>query len=189
MPFDERSYTIRRKILVFAGASFHAFDPSGRVIAFSRQKAFRLKEDIRVFADESMSRELLAVRARQVIDFSAAYDVVDSAEKRKIGAARRKGWSSILRDSWEILDERDGVVARIREESAWKALLRRFVSNLIPERFHLETPDGKRHATFRTHFNPFVYRLSVDLAPDGAIDPRMVFAAAVLLATVEGRQR
>ena len=95
MTFELRDYSIRRKVLKIFGASFHVFDSSGRVVAFSSQKAFKLKEDIRVFTDESMSSELMAIRARQIVDFSAAYDIVDSSKSVKIGAARRKGWSSM----------------------------------------------------------------------------------------------
>ena len=46
---------------------------------FSEQKMFRLREDIRVYSDESKSQEVLSIKARQILDFSAAYDVVDTA--------------------------------------------------------------------------------------------------------------
>jgi len=90
MALELDRYTIRRKVLQLFGASFHIHDAQGRVVGFSSQKAFKLREDIRIFADESRSRELLAIRARQVVDWSAAYDVVDSTEERKVGTLRRK---------------------------------------------------------------------------------------------------
>jgi len=189
MEFETDTYTIRRKVLKIFGASFHVFDPSRRVIGFSSQKAFKLKEDIRVYADESKSKEILSIRARHVIDFSAAYDIVDASEQRKIGAARRKGWSSLVRDSWEILDASDRPVAKITEDSALKALLRRFLSNLIPQTFHIEGTDGSRQATLRVHFNPFVYKMTVQREPGTTLDPRLVFGGAVLLAAIEQRQR
>ena len=186
MSFNLRRFMIRRKILTVMGASFHVYDPDGQVVAFSRQKAFKLKEDIRVYTDDTKSTELLTVMARQVIDFSASYDMVDSTEQRKIGAARRKGWSSIMRDSWELLDEQDQPIAHLREDSAFKAFLRRFLSNLIPQHYHLRSLDGHDLATLRVRFNPFVYKLEVDVTGD--IDPRLVLGVGVLLAAVEGRQ-
>jgi hypothetical protein len=189
MLFELDRYLIRRKVFKILGASFHVYDPDGRVVGFSSQKAFKLREDIRVFADEKKAEELLSIKARQIIDFSAAYDVVDAREGRKIGALRRKGWSSLLRDSWELLDEADRPVARLREDSAMKAFLRRFLSNLIPQGFHVETADGRRLATMRTRFNPFVYKLEVEVPADCPLDRRHVLGAAVLLAAIEGRQR
>ena len=50
--FELDRYTIRRKLLKVFGASFQVFDPEGRQVASCAQKAFKLKEDIRVFEDE-----------------------------------------------------------------------------------------------------------------------------------------
>jgi hypothetical protein len=137
-------YRIRRKFFQVFGASFHVYDPAGRVIGFSKQAAFRQKEDIRDFADEAMSTPLLTIRSRQIVDFSAAYDVVDATEYRKVGAARRTCWSSILRDAWELLDEGDRPVASIREESGGLAFARRFLTNLIPQSFEVKDASGVR---------------------------------------------
>jgi hypothetical protein len=63
---------------------------------------FRLREDIRVYADEGKQQEVLMIKARQIIDFAAAYDVVDSASGEKVGALRRKGWSSILPQNYDL---------------------------------------------------------------------------------------
>jgi len=193
MALELDRYTIRRKVLQLFGASFHIHDAQGRVVGFSSQKAFKLREDVRIFADESRSRELLAIRARQVVDWSAAYDVVDSTEERKVGTLRRKGWSSLVRDTWEVLDADERPVARLQEDSTVMALLRRLLSNLIPQRFHLEPLQAAAApgalATMQVRFNPFVYRLDVEVLDPAAVDPRLVLATAVMLAAVEGRQQ
>lgn len=142
------------------------------MLGFFYQKAFKLKEDIRIFTDESKTTELLNIQARQIVDFAAAYDVVDSTEGRKVGGARRKGWSSIVRDSWKPLDEHDREIATLQEDSVMMALLRRFLPNLIPQRFHLQTTDGRHQAEMRVRFNPFVHKLDVEIALDCAIDRR-----------------
>ncbi len=189
MAFDLAEYTIRRKVLKIFGASFHIYDPAGNVVGFSKQKAFKLKEDIRVYSDASMAEELLTVKARQVIDFSAAYDIVDAGESRKVGAARRKGFASIIQDSWEILDEDDRTVAKVREDSLALALVRRFLSNLVPQKFVVEREGGGREAELRVRFNPFIYKLDVRVDPDANLDRRLILGAAILVSAIEGRQR
>ncbi len=189
MKFKLDRYMIRRKMLTILGASFHVYDHEDQVVGFTRQKAFKLREDIRVYTDESKSKELLSVKARQIVDFKAAYDIVDPEQNKKIGAARRKGWSSIFRDAWELLDEDDNVVAKLQEDSAMKATLRRFLSNLIPQSYHLTSSDGAELATMRVRFNPFIYKLMVNVKSDAAIDRRVVFGMAVLVAAIEGRQQ
>jgi len=184
-----QSYTIRRKVLKLFGAGFHVFDANEKVVAYSNQKAFKLREDIRVYTDESMTTQLLLIKAQKIIDFSSAYGVLDPQESQTVGVARRKGWRSILRDSWELLDQNGATVGKLTEDSMVMALARRFLSNLIPQKFILKTPEGRQQALFRVHFNPFIYKLSVAVEPGCLIDRRLVFATAVLIAAIEGRQQ
>mgnify|MGYP006362763603 FL=1 len=95
--FQYNQYTLKRQVFALAG-KFRFFAPNGQLVLFSEQKMFKLREDIRVYSDESKTQEILMIKARQIIDFSAAFDVVDSAAGQKIGALRRKGLGSILRD-------------------------------------------------------------------------------------------
>jgi hypothetical protein len=181
-------FTIRRKVLTVFGAKFHIYNAAGNLLGFCKQKAFRLKEDIRVYSDETMSDERLVIKARSAIDFSAAYDVVDSREQRKVGALRRKGFTSMFRDEWQVLDENDHEVGTIREDNAWMALFRRYLSNLIPQSFHLKDLHGQELAMFRTHFNPFIHRMTVSVFPDCPLDAMLVLSAGILLVAIEGRQ-
>jgi hypothetical protein len=185
--FELDRYLIRRKILKIFGASFHTYDGQ-RVVGFTSQKAFKLKEDIRIYSDESQTTELLMIRARNMIDFAAAYDIVDGQTGEKVGAARRRGFRSLLRDSWELLDAGDGLIGELEEDSAGMAILRRFVSNLVPQTFHLNAPGQRGTVVFRQHFNPFVYKLDVSIPQSSTLDRRAIFGLAALVAAIEGRQ-
>lgn len=191
--FSAERYLVRRKVFKLAGGAFHVYDPQGNVVAYSEQKAFKLKEDIRVFADEAKTRELLVIQARQIMDFSAAYDVTDAMTGEKVGALRRCGGKSILRDEWTILDPSDTAVGTIIEDSMGYALIRRFLTNLVPQKYDVFFPNvttGQKIANMDQQFNPFVYKLDVDLSTDSAkqFDRRLAISAAILLAAIEGRQ-
>lgn len=191
--FSGSAYTIRRKILKIVGGAFHIWNEAGTLVAYSEQKAFKLKEDIKVFADETKSRELLAIKARAIIDWSAAYDVTDSTSGEPVGALRRRGAKSILRDEWHVLDAQDNTIGVIIEDSMALALIRRLLTNLVPQRYDAYVPDatsGVKVASMDQAFNPFVYRMKVEFMPQGqaSLDPRLGIAASILLAAVEGRQ-
>ncbi len=186
----KQEYMIRRKVLTILGAKFHVFNANGEVIGFSKQKAFKLKEDIRIFADESMADERLLIQARQVIDFGAAYDVVDSKEGTKVGALRRKGFTSLVRDSWEFLDSNDVPVGKISEDSLLLATIRRWLINFLPQNYSILTGDGQSVGTFRQNWNPFVYKLHVEILPgQSPIDQRLMLAGGILLAAIEGKAK
>jgi uncharacterized protein YxjI len=187
--FQHDHYLVRRKILTLVGAAFHIYDPSGAVAFYSKQKAFKLREDIRLYTGEDMQTEVLSIQARQIIDFSAAYDVIDSASRVKVGALRRKGMRSILRDEWIILDAQDMAIGVIQEDNMAVALLRRFLTNLVPQKYHGEI-QGRQVCFFKQNFNPFVLKVQLDFSMDTSrlLDRRLGIAAAVLLCAIEGRQ-
>ena len=186
--FQHSQYLLKRQVFALTG-KFRFYDPSGQQVLFSEQKMFRWKEDIRVYADEAKSQEVLMIKARQIIDFSAAFDVVDSSTGQKIGALRRKGFASLLRDEWEILDVNDNVIGKLFEDSMALALVRRFLSGLVPQNYDI-TVNENRVADLKQNFNPFSYQLNLDFSMDVSrqLDRRLGIAAGILLAAVEGRQ-
>jgi len=189
MSLDDNRYLIRRKVLTVLGQKFHVYDGHGKLLGFSAQKAFKLKEDIRFYADETMTRERMLIQARQIIDWAASYDVIDSESGEKIGACRRKGWTSMMRDSWEILDINDIPVAKVQEDSMLMATLRRLLGGWIPQKFHITCSTGIKQADLRVRFNPFVYKMEVDILPEATVHRGLILASGILLAAIEGRQQ
>lgn len=191
LPVSTLNYTLKRQLMKLVGNNFRIYDPAGQLVAFVNQKGFRLKEDIRVYADESATKEVMVIQARQIMDFSAAYDIWDSTTQTKIGAMRRKGWHSIIRDEWEILDPMDQVIGTLIEDSIALALVRRFLSALVPQNYDMIMFDGRKVVDLKQNFNPFSYHLNIDFTmdPQATLDRRMGLAGAILLAAIEGKQR
>lgn len=158
------------------------------LLFFVKQKAFKLKESITIFADESKNEELLKINARSVIDFGASYDVEDAKTGERVGTLRRKGLKSILRDAWEVLDSSENLIAKISEDSMAKAMIRRFLTNLVPQTFSVES-NGQEIAEFKQAFNPFVPQITITFQEGSNLDRRLGISAAVLLQVIEGRQQ
>jgi uncharacterized protein YxjI len=187
--FQFPTYLLRRQAIALAG-KFRFYDPAGRLVMFSEQKMFRLREDIRVYDSEDKSREVLSIKARQIMDFSAAYDVFDTELNQKAGTLRRKGLRSLLRDEWEVLDTNDRVIGQLFEDSVGLALLRRLVlGSWLPQNYDI-TVGETRVADLKQNFNLFRYELNLDFSMDTTqrLDRRVGIAAGILLAAVEGKQ-
>lgn len=190
--FKETTYVIRQKVMKLFGASFYVQDAAGQTVLFSNQKAFKLREDIRIYTGEDMKTEMIAIRTAKIIDFSATYQVIDSATGGLIGALQRKGMKSLFRDEWDILDARGAVMGRLIEDSGWLAVFRRlweYATLIVPESFHVEI-GGQRVARMAQNRNPFVKKLTLDFSEDPGhlLDRRLGIAAGVVLSAIEGRQ-
>lgn len=189
-------YTLRRKVFSLMHTNFHVYDEQEQLVLYCRMKAFRLKEDIRLYTSEAMEEEVLTIRARSVLDFGATYDVYDPRTRESVGALRRSALKSMLRDEWVILAPGDREIGLIQEDSMSLALVRRALSivstlltQLVPQRFSASL-DGRPVAEFRRHMNPFILKMDLDFSMDAGnlLDRRLGFAAGLLLSAVEGRQ-
>jgi uncharacterized protein YxjI len=187
--FEYDRYLVKRQVFALTGR-LRFYNPQEQLVLYVEQKMFRLREDIRLFADENKSQEVLLIKARTIIDFNTAYDVIDAPFNQKVGTLRRKGWRSMVRDEWEILDANDQVVGMLFEDSVGQALLRRLLlGTLLPQNYDM-TIGSSRVSDLRQRFNLFAYQMDLDFSMDPAhkLDRQMGIAAATLLAIVEGKQ-
>ncbi len=182
----------RKNIFNFLHQWFQIMDPQGNVLLYTKMRAFKLREDIRVLGPDKQT-EVVSMRARQIIDFGATYDVTDPATGQKLGAFRRKGLKSIFKDEWLILDAADQEVGLIQEDSGGLAFLRRFIGgvvNLFAPQQHHGFIGGSPVLTFQQTRNPFVTKTYLNFSMDtqGLLDRRLGLAAAVLFCAIEGKQ-
>ena len=191
VPFQHPSYLVRRKVFKLVGGAFHVFDPAGNVVLYSKQKAFKLREDIRIYTGEDMGTEVLTIRTDKIIDLGATYHVHDSQQGGvRVGSLKRKGLKSMLRDEWIILDPSGQEVGIIQEDSVALALLRRLmVGWLLPQKYN-GTIGNNPVSLFTRNFNPTVSKVSLDFSMDthGQLDRRLGIAAAIMLLAIEGKQ-
>ena len=96
---------------------FSIEDSSGRLLMYVKQKAFKLREDVSVYADQAQTRVLYRINADRIIDWSARYSISDESGA-EIGAIKQQGMRSIWRTRYDIF-RGDRVVFEVREENPW----------------------------------------------------------------------
>jgi hypothetical protein len=112
----EYPLTLSFKIATIA-PQFLVTDAAGKTVFFVKQKAFKLKESVTVFADVEQTRPIATILADRVIDFTATYRFTDS-QSREFGAVRRSGMKSMWKAHYEIL-KGDASLFTIQEENVW----------------------------------------------------------------------
>jgi len=97
---------------------FTTKDANGSTIAYVRQKMFKFKEDIEVFNDTTKTIKNYGIKADKWIDFSTAYSFED-ARGTALGKVARKGWASLWKANYDIIDQNGNPQYKIHEENAW----------------------------------------------------------------------
>ena len=189
----QEQYMIRRKFFKFFGAAFHVYDEHGSVIGYCKQKAFKLREDIKLYTGEDMSDMLLSLQTQQILDFGATYDIT-LPDGSILGSLRRKGMkSSFVRDEWLVFSNDGTEIAKVRETGSIAPIARRYIDYaavFFPQKYEiLRASDNKAIATLRQYFNPVVFKMGVAIMDeDDDLDDLLILGAACLIAAIEGRQ-
>ena len=185
---DLNQYMIREKFWKIFGNKFWFEDVNEKRYGFCEQKRFKLKEDIRIYVDESKSHEWLKIKQKQIVDAWGGYDIVDSQSGEHIGTVRRKFWASIIRTRWHLLDAAGNEVGILIEDSMGYALARRLLLGiLLPKKFHIEIGGGTEFVTMRQLFNPFIKKLVVNIPLNHPLDRRFIAGLAIVIAAIDGR--
>jgi hypothetical protein len=93
-------------------------DASGNLVMYVKQKAFKLKEAVKVFADQAQTQELYQINADRVIDFSASYHMT-ATNGYQFGSIKRQGMRSLWKSHYDLFDPAGQHTMTVREENGW----------------------------------------------------------------------
>lgn len=111
---------LRFKLLAIA-SQIAVTDAQNGMVFYVRQKAFKLKEAVTIFADSSQTRALYTIAADRILDVSARYRILDEGGV-EAGVLQRHGMRSFWRAHYDI--QQGGRPAFvIREENPWIKVL------------------------------------------------------------------
>jgi hypothetical protein len=144
-------------------------DPSGLLVWYVRQKAFKLKESVTVFGDREETRALYEMRADRVIDFSARYIITDAGTGMELGVVQRQGMRSFWRTRYEVRGA-NGARFELQEVNPWTQVADAFLGEVpilgmltgyvLQARYVMAPPNGnpvfnlvKRPAFFEGRFD------------------------------------
>jgi hypothetical protein len=167
----------------------------GEPVCFVEQKRMKLKEDLRAFADDSKTTEVFRIKAQQVWDPRARYDVTDP-DGREVGQLAKVFGQSLLRSTWRIYDVAGNEVAWARERSMLVAIFRRVASWIpfvgdfaipIPYHFDYYAGEDRIGGMERILGMRDRYRLDVSGDSERTIDRRVMLALAVGMDALQAR--
>ena len=181
-------YLIREKFLKIFGNKFHIVDENNQLHGFCEQKRFRIKEDIRLYDDESKNNEWLVIKQKNYVDAWGGFDIFDPKAGTLLGTVRRKFWNSIVRTQWQVLDSEGKDIGRLLEDSLAQAIARRVLLGILPKQFTLHTMGNDKPITMRQKFNPIIKKLVVNIPPENNFNRKFVAGLAIVISALDGRK-
>jgi uncharacterized protein YxjI len=173
-------------------------DQPGPPFCFVQQRRFKFKEDIRFYADDTQSIEVMRIKARQRFDPRARYDVT-AADGSKIGEIQKVFGASLVRSTYRLYDPEGAETATAEEQSVPVALLRRavgfvpyveIVADWLPIPYHFAfTRNEVVLGTHRRHIGKLrdVYTIDMSDDPERSVDRRLILAVAVGMDALQAR--
>ena len=180
------------------GQQVQVLDSLGNIVCHVKQKAFKLKEDVLVFADEGQTQQVCRIQADRVLDFSANYTIT-LPDGRTIGKVKREGMKSLWKSSYQMLDANGNQVGLIHEENPWIKIADALVGEIpivgmIAQRFInpayiVEAPVGQ--PLLRAQKTPSFIDRRFQIQQLGPITPDMEWLAipSMMMAVLLERQR
>lgn len=185
--FSKGRYLFRKKFWRIFGEAFYVYDEEKNPIMYSEMKAFRLREDFRIYDGVEKNNELLVIKTPQIIDFSATYFVFDPLTQERVGALKRKGLKSLFKDEWKIFANEQEIATLT--ETSWLAAIVSRMLPIIPQSYIIKDGEDNVVATIKQHFNPFILKYTMDIKPEySSVDSRLLLAAGIMIIGIEGRQ-
>jgi hypothetical protein len=181
--FQQDRFTVERRRIFSFMLRFHFRDSGGHTLAFLPRKPLGWKEEIRLFTDETLSMELLSIKASKITDAGVTFQVTDSINRQKVGTLQRSGWSWLIAAEWTIMDANGQEIGKILEQSTF---LGRFLGILFPRRYAFKVRE-QQVGIVTEKPKLLGYGMDADFSQDSArlLDRRLATAAIVLILAVE----
>jgi uncharacterized protein YxjI len=185
------------KLLALAN-QISVIDAQGNLIFYVKQKMFKLKEAVTVFADKEQQRPLYKINADRVLDFSARYHVTD-VNGGTLGSVKRQGMKSLWKARYDISDGADRSLLTISEENPWVkvvdalvgeiAIIGMFTGYFFNPSYVVKRPDETIVMRFKKQPSMFESKFRLEsLIPLPAEEEQLAVLSVLMMVLLERRR-
>jgi len=186
--WNQPYYKVRKKVASMT-TKYFIEDQKGNLLGFTKMKAFKMKEDIRIYTDKKMKQELFHIKQTQIVDYSGNFAVIDTASNQVVGNIKRQGGKSMVASEYMLCDPQGQQFGRVFEE-AGKGALRRFVpgGGMVPQKVFLEF-GGQVCGEIKQKFKMVgdVWEVDASCVPPH-MDRRILIASILMMAMIERKR-
>ena len=113
---------MRFKIIALA-PQIYITDAQDQPVLYVRQKILNLREDVRIFRDDTRTDEVFRIHADRIIDLGARYQFFDSQTDQPLGSIKQRGLQTIWKAYYDLEDVGGSPTHAITEDNPWVKVL------------------------------------------------------------------
>jgi uncharacterized protein YxjI len=110
--------SMRFKIIALA-PQIYITDAADQPVLYVRQKILNLREDVRIFRDDTKADEVFRINADRIIDLGARYSFFNSITNQPLGSIKQRGLKTIWSAHYDLEDTHGSVTHAITEDNPW----------------------------------------------------------------------
>jgi hypothetical protein len=184
--------------ITLVGAQLEVVDAGGTLVSYVKQKAFKLKEDVTIFADRQQTQPVFHLKANKVIDIGATY-AITTDDGRPVGSVKQRGMRTFWKATYDVLDVNGETVAMIHEENPWVKVLDGLIGQIpiagfllqqwVSPAYVVEGTEGVRYLRLRKRPSLIERRFELDRENELPRELERVAMPAVLMVVLLERGR
>lgn len=179
--WQQAHYVLRARAFTL-GRRYRVLDSAGNLVAYCRQRPFKLREDLRFYHDTFRTQDQFRLRAVKNQGLNTEFEVSDSVTGARLGLLRRQ----IATNRWQVMDGDGKPLGILKDASHWARTALPILLFLapfdwfVPAKHHLYAEGGIRPvATIRQRLASWGYAYDLHLQPESTLDARVLVALAV----------
>jgi uncharacterized protein YxjI len=110
--------SLRFKVIALA-PQIYITDAHEMPVVYVRQKILNLREDVRIFRDDSKTEEVFRIHADRIIDIGARDSFFDSQTDQPLGSIKQRGLKTIWKAHYDLEDTSSKSTHDITEDNPW----------------------------------------------------------------------
>jgi uncharacterized protein YxjI len=186
--FMLKEYIIDKNWARLFGSGLSVTNSDGEKVMQADEKPFRMKDEYTLYDGKEKKEPFLSIKEKGRIDEMSTFDIFDPKSSQLVGSVKRHMMRSNIQTTWSILSGEGKVIGTLKEKSIKKALLARALGPWVARNYTVATSDDKEAATIVESRNPFSWKMKMKVSDEPTpIDKRLLVAAGILLANVDGR--
>jgi len=183
----DEEFIIEQKIFTL-GKKYFIKDHERNKVGYC-EKGSMFKDGLTVYKDRGKSEELFRIKQKSLTKFTGLFKVL-SPEEKTIGYLKRRGFRSVVRDEWTLLDPKKDKVGSAKSDYVLKDLVRMKYLKSIPYRYTIHQGERKIGVyKQRLTLLKNSYKLQMKEDPYEKIDRRSLLSLAICLDAVEEKYR